>query len=90
MQLTQRLHFPRVRIRLAAAALLLPLCGALSGFAGEANGWREQLEQRLLSLLSTPPHHHCQHLNNILCERILQAKSQRVQKSLFRQSPFFL
>ena len=47
MQLNQRLHVPRVRIRLAAAALLLPLCGALSGFAGEANGWREQLEQRL-------------------------------------------
>ena len=35
------------RLRLAAAVLLLPLCGALSAVAGEANGWREQLQQRL-------------------------------------------
>ena len=46
MKLPQILQLPRC-LRVALAGLVLPLCGALNGFAGETNAWREQLEQRL-------------------------------------------
>jgi hypothetical protein len=46
MKLPQIGRFPRC-LRVALAGLVLPLCGALNGFAGETSAWREQLEQRL-------------------------------------------
>jgi hypothetical protein len=46
MKLPQIRRSPRC-LRVALIGLVLPLCGALSGFAGETSAWREQLEQRL-------------------------------------------
>lgn len=46
MKFPQIRRFPRC-LRVALVGLVLPLFGALSGFAGETSAWREQLEQRL-------------------------------------------